>query len=133
MYKGSCLCGSVKYEVQGEIGPAYYCHCSRCRKASGSAFASNGVVASKDFIVVQGAESLKAFSREGVHRMFCSNCGSPVISRRDFGPDVVRVRLGTLDTPLDKGPAAHIFAASKAEWFAICDQLPQHAGWPPPL
>jgi hypothetical protein len=131
MYKGSCLCGAVKYEIRGELGPGFYCHCSRCRKASGSAFASNVVVASKDFVIVQGEESLGTFtSREGLDRTFCSNCGSSIMSRRGDFPQV-RVRLGTLDTACSTGPGAHIFVASKAEWFEIRDDLPQHSERPP--
>lgn len=128
MYKGSCLCGSVKYEVRGALGTAVYCHCSRCRKASGSAFASNAVVASSAFKIVQGEGSLKTFSTaEGVHRVFCSVCGSPILSRRDSFPDVLRLRLGTLDTPIEERPEAHIFVLSKADWYEIHDSLPQHA------
>lgn len=131
MYQGSCLCGTVRYEVRGEIGAGFFCHCSRCRKANGSAFASNAVVQARDFFIIQGQTTLKTFSVAGVHRVFCGDCGSPLISRRDALPDVVRLRIGTLDTPLQRGPGAHIFAASKAPWFQICDSLPQHAEWPP--
>jgi hypothetical protein len=131
MHTGSCLCGAVRYEVRGDLGTAVYCHCSRCRKASGSAFGSNAVVAVKDFVVVKGEDSLKTFSTpQGVHRMFCANCGSPIISRRDSFPDVLRLRLGTLDTAVPAAPSAHIFVASKAEWWEIRDQLPQHAERP---
>jgi hypothetical protein len=131
MHAGSCLCGAVKYEVRGEFQTAVYCHCSRCRKASGSAFASNAVAAARDFVVVKGQESLKVFSTpEGVHRSFCSNCGSPITSSRDSLPDVVRVRLGSLDTPVSVPPSAHIFVGSKAAWWEIRDQLPQHAERP---
>src|SRR3954465_3614797 len=119
MHKGSCLCGAIKYEIHGDLGPAFYCHCSRCRKASGSAFAANVVVAAKDFVVVEGEALLGSFrSSASMQRTFCSKCGSPIMSRRDNHPQV-RVRLGTFDTPLAKGPGAHIFVASKAEWFEI--------------
>ncbi|WCK69526.1 GFA family protein [Agrobacterium tumefaciens] len=128
MYKGSCLCSTVKYEVRGDLGPAIYCHCSRCRKATATAFATNAAVAASDFVIIEGESSLKAFdSLPGVQRFFCSNCGSPIISRRDKMPDVVRLRLGTLDTPLPAPPTAHYFVASKAEWFEIHDGLPQFA------
>src|SRR5262245_40928756 len=131
MHKGSCLCGAVKYEVRGEFESAVYCHRSRCRKAGGSAFASNAVASAKDFVVVAGKESLKTFSTpQGVHRQFCGNCGSPILSRRDSAPEVVRIRLGTVDTPLPHGPQAHIFVASKAPWWEILDKLPQHAERP---
>ena len=129
MYAGSCLCGVVKYEVRGAIGGSVCCHCSRCRKASGSAFAINAVVAAKDFVIVDGQASFKCFSTAaGVHRSFCAHCGSPVISRRDSLPDIVRLRLGTLDTPIAHGPEAHIYVGSKAEWFEIRDELPQFQG-----
>jgi hypothetical protein len=130
MHQGSCLCGKVKYEIHGGLSSAVYCHCSRCRKASGTAFASNAPIAEQDFVILTGAEALKDFATPaGTHRIFCANCGSPVYSRRDTLPGVLRVRLGLLDTPLAKGeaPAAHIFAASKASWFEIRDGLPQHA------
>jgi hypothetical protein len=122
----------VKYEVRGDFqGAAYYCHCSRCRKASGTAFGTNAIAAARDFILVQGEESLKKFSTPaGVNRYFCANCGSPLLSSRDSVPDVVRVRIGTLDTPLDQPPSAHIFVGSKAAWWEIRDQLPQHAERP---
>ncbi|HWK74276.1 MAG TPA: GFA family protein [Povalibacter sp.] len=126
MYQGSCLCGEVKYELTGEIGSGLFCHCSRCRKANGSAFAANAPIATADLRIVSGAALLKRFSTaEGVHRVFCSNCGSPLFSRRDHAPETLRLRLGTLDTPLTRGPQAHIFTASKAEWFEINDSLPQ--------
>ena len=132
MHSGSCLCGNVKYEVRGNLGAGFYCHCSRCRKASGSAFASNVIAAASEFVIVSGEESLKCFSTvEGSHRYFCGNCGSPIISRRDILPDVVRVRMGTLDSPLSQGPAAHIYVGSKAPWHKIHDQLPQHEERPP--
>jgi hypothetical protein len=130
MYRGSCLCGQVRYEIRGEIGIGYFCHCSRCRKATGTAFASSAVVAAKDFYVIQGAATLKSFSVNGLHRMFCAECGSPIISKRDAMPDAVRVRLGSLDTPLERGPKGHIFVDSKADWFEIHDFLPQYPQWP---
>lgn len=131
MHTGSCLCGAVRYEIRGDIGPGFYCHCSRCRKASGSAFASNAVVSLDDFVITAGADVLKTFVAEtGLHRSFCGNCGSPIISRRESVPQV-RVRVGTLDSPLAIGPQAHIYTESKAEWWEIRDELPQHPEAPP--
>lgn len=133
MQKGSCLCGAVRYVVHGEPGGAVFCHCSRCRKASGSAFAANAPIAAADFEISAGADAVKTFSTaEGVHRLFCAHCGSPIVSRRDSQPGVLRLRLGSLDTPLAPAarPAAHIFAASRADWYAITDELPQFAERP---
>ena len=131
MHAGSCLCGAVRYEIRGDIGPGFYCHCSRCRKAGGSAFASNAVVAADDFVVVQGEDALKTFAASsGLQRVFCCHCGSPIISRREGVPQV-RVRLGTLDTPLGQGPQTHIYTDSKADWWEIRDELPRYPDAPP--
>lgn len=132
MHSGSCLCGSVKYQVHGDFGSAAFCHCSRCRKVSGSAFAANVAIDAAAFEVISGADSLKSFNTpEGVHRTFCSSCGSPITSTRDSMPGVLRLRLGTLDTPVGSmRPSAHIFVASKADWYEIHDALPQFAERP---
>jgi hypothetical protein len=132
MIKGSCLCGTIRYEIRGELGPIVLCHCAQCRKAQGSAFAANAAVRTSDFAVVAGSDALVAYhSSPGKTRHFCRECGSPIISTRDSVPGFVRVRIGTLDSPLDARPSAHIFAASKAEWEDISDDLPRYAGLEP--
>lgn len=134
MQKGSCLCGAVTYVVHGEMSNAVFCHCERCRKASGSAFATNAVVDESAFEVAEGSDAIKVFSTAaGVHRWFCAHCGSPLISKRDALPGVVRLRMGTLDgASAPVRPAAHIFTASKADWYDIQDTLPQFAERPTP-
>ncbi len=132
MIKGSCLCGAIRYEIRGELGPIVLCHCAQCRKAQGSAFAANAAVRTADFAIVAGSGSLAAYeSSPGKKRHFCRDCGSPIISTRDSAPDFVRVRIGTLDSPVGARPSAHIYAASKAGWYEILDRLPQHAALEP--
>ncbi|MES2181288.1 MAG: GFA family protein [Pseudomonadota bacterium] len=127
MHKGSCLCGSVTYEISGELGPVLFCHCTRCRKANGSAFTAVVPVPSASFNIVKGAEFLRTYQTEtGVQRIFCSNCGSPIIGKRESAPETVRVRIGTLDTPLETKATGHIFVGSKAEWYDIDDHMPQY-------
>ena len=126
MHKGSCLCGAVTYEIKGDIGDAYFCHCKRCRKASGSAFASNARISPGQFTLLTGQESLKSFYHEGsgLTRKFCAECGSPIVGERTEA-GMMTVRLGSLDTPLARRPVGHIFTGSKAEWDEITDDLPQ--------
>ncbi len=132
MHEGRCLCGEVRYEVRGEIGPIVLCHCSQCRRAQGSAFGANAEVRAADFVVVAGAASIRDFeSSPGKWRSFCSLCGSPLYSRRADRIGAVRLRVGTVETPLARRPVAHIFATSKAEWFEILDDLPQYEGTEP--
>ncbi len=132
MLRGSCLCGAVRFEIDAELGQIVCCHCSQCRKAQGGAFATNASVPAAAFRLVQGEDRLRAFeSSPGKERVFCSVCGSPILSRRSSRPDAVRVRLGTLDSPVSARPSAHIFAGSKADWWEIRDELPQYDGVEP--
>ncbi len=131
MYQGCCLCGAVHYEVQGELGAIGVCHCKRCRKSNGTAFNAVVPVRTQDFHLQSGQEALKEYtSSPGVHRVFCGVCGSPLYSRRDAQPELLRLRLGTLDTPVSGKPAAHIFVADKAEWYEIHDDAPKYEQMP---
>lgn len=104
-YRGSCLCGGIQYEIQGEIGEILQCHCQRCRKANGAAYAVNAPIRKADFKIVQGEALLKEFqSTKTTQRCFCSSCGSPIISIKTETPDFYRLRIGTLDTPLAQKP-----------------------------
>jgi len=131
MHKGSCLCGAVEYEIDGALGPIVYCHCSRCRKATGSAFTAVSPVASSDFRIVKGEEHLYSYRHNnGFIRDFCGTCGSPIIGKRENLPEIVRVRIGTLDTPNFAKVSSHIFVDSKAEWENILDDAPQYQEHP---
>ena len=123
---GQCLCGGVRFEITGRIGPVVYCHCSRCQKASGSAFAANADVRRTYWRFACGEELLREYeSSPGQFRAFCSHCGSPIYRRRADDPDVVRVRLGVLDGDPERRSLAHFWVSSKAPWFEISDGLPQ--------
>jgi hypothetical protein len=76
---------------------------------------------------VKGEEILRDYCNDaGVHRLFCGNCGSPIIGKRDNAPETVRLRIGTLDTPVNAKVSAHIFVGSKAEWDEIHDGAPEY-------
>ena len=127
MLDGSCLCGAVKYQIDGELGPIVCCHCSMCRKAQGTAFATNAPVEAARFRITHGEQALRPYSSSpGKWRCFCSICGSPLFSKTESHPGTIRLRIGTLDSKIPARPTAHIHVASKAEWFDILDGLPQH-------
>ena len=106
MLLGSCLCGGVQYEYDGDLGPIAMCHCSQCRRAQGSAYATNSPVQAAQFRFVTGQELIKEFeSRPGKKRAFCRECGSPLYSRLDSKPDLLRLRIGTLKTAINAKPA----------------------------
>ncbi len=128
MYTGSCLCGSVRFRIHAELAPIQICHCGQCRKAQGGPFATNIPVESSAFEWLAGRELLRAFeSTPGKLRHFCGTCGSPVYSERSSVPGVMRLRAGLLDGPLGTPIESHAYVASKADWWTINDNLPQHA------
>lgn len=127
MLKGSCLCNGIQYEIDSELGKIMQCHCQKCRKANGSAFAVNAPIPTQSFKYIKGEELTSEFeSTPGVFRVFCSRCASPLYSRRPAEPEILRLRIGTLDTPLTTKPAMHIFVGSKAEWNEVTDNIPQY-------
>jgi hypothetical protein len=127
MLSGRCLCGSVRYELHGKVGPVAYCHCRMCQRANGSAFAANAPVRARYLAWIAGRDTIVEYeSSPGKFRAFCPKCGSPVYSRRASEPDVFRIRLGTLDGDPERRPFAHFWVSSKAPWFEITDDLPQY-------
>ncbi len=132
MHTGSCLCGAIRYEITTELGDFGYCHCRSCRKASGSAHAANAPVDRAGFRFLGGKETLREYeSSPGKFRVFCSTCGSPLYAYMSATPEVLRLRLGSLDTPFAKQPKAHTFVADKAAWEPISGDLPQFPEWAP--
>jgi hypothetical protein len=132
MPKGSCLCGAIRYEVEGALEGIDHCHCSRCRRSHGSPFATFGRTLKTNFRILAGAESLKDFaSSDAVTRSFCEQCGSSLLFRHAAAPEFDFVAVGTLDDDPGNRPESHIFVGSKASWYEISDDLPQHDEYPP--
>jgi hypothetical protein len=122
---GKCLCGAVQYSVQDEFKYALNCHCSNCRRATGSAFKPFAGIERSKLSITDGKDALLLFGEEHAHDARCKKCGSFLYSLVRDG-EYVHVTLGTLvDTPTIR-PTAHIFVGSKAPWHTITDQLPQH-------
>lgn len=134
MLRGSCLCGGVRYEVLGALHKPLYCHCSMCRKAHATAFRARAGVRSNEFHLLSGDDLLTYYeSSPGNHRGFCKVCGSPIVSRFDVAPEWLGLPLGALDDDPGVRPQMHVYVGSKAPWFTITDDLPQHAAKPPTM
>ncbi len=132
IYSGGCLCSGIRFEILGGIRNIVYCHCSRCRKAQGSVFAANGIVAAADFRIAVGESLLTGYeSTLGQTRFFCRICGSPIMSKSTARPNQVRVRLGAIESDITERPMAHIFATSKSNWEEIAGNLPQYDAYEP--
>jgi hypothetical protein len=126
MLTGRCLCGAVRFEIDGDLGPIAFCHCVECRRASGSAFAANANVAKSAHRFSSGAAAIVEYeSSPDKFRAFCGRCGSPLYSRTNADPEALRIRLGTLDQDPGGRPRLHVWTSEKAAWFEIADELPQ--------
>jgi hypothetical protein len=128
--QGDCLCGGIRYEVDGPLTDVGNCHCSMCRRFHGAAFATYAKVGAGNFRWLSGHELLRVYETSpGIGWAFCRICGSslgvPMQGR------LSEVTLGSLDSDPGVRPAEHIFVGSKAPWFEITDDLPQHDTWPP--
>lgn len=121
MLYGSCLCGTVTYEIAQEAEKLIFCHCSLCRKFTGSAFSSVSVVAASAFNIVTGQSYVRAFERMGTRRHFCQQCGSGIYACSENLTDSYILYVGTLDTPLYPQNKVHLFLESKADW----DETPE--------
>ena len=132
MHHGSCLCGGVAYEIDGEIGPIVFCHCSMCRRWHGTAFRTRAAVRKSAFRFVRGEDLITEYrSSPDTLKRFCRVCGSPLVNSWDPEPEHYGLALGTLATDPGRRPACHIFVGSKAPWYEIADDLPQFAEFPP--
>ena len=131
MITGRCQCASVQYEVKGELKDFCHCHCSICRRLHGAAFASWGGIARDEFAYISGANHVKTYSfSENADSVFCGDCGSTILV--DFKPEaeMLYITLGTVDGDVTCPPGFHQFVGSKAPWYQIHDDLPQHDAWP---
>lgn len=130
MTTGSCLCGTVRYEISGPYQWMTHCHCSMCRKQSGALFGTNLGVRRENFRWLQGEDAIVHYrSSAAVGRPFCRECGSPLPDVPDDG--MAACPAGGLADDLDAKPQAHIFAGSKSPMHDITDDLKRFEEYPP--
>ena len=130
--EGSCLCGSVRYEINNNLGIFQYCHCSRCRKITGSAHASNMIIDMSQFQWLSGESFVGRYAPEDTKYFtsaFCTQCGSN-LPWQPKGVDSIIIPAGTLDEHPGIEPDKSIFCASRAEWYIPTNELPQHDAMP---
>jgi len=129
LLSGKCLCGALRYVVEDQFRYALNCHCSNCRRATGSAFKPFAGIERGRFRITDGTDLLLMFGDESGHDARCGKCGSLLYSLVREAT-YVHVTLGTLVDPPTIRPTAHIFVGSKAPWFTITDDLPQYEELP---
>jgi len=124
---GRCFCGAVHYEVADQFAYAANCHCSNCRRTTGSAFKPFAGIEREKLTIIAGENERMIFGDDESHDAHCARCGSLLYSLVRDGA-WVHVAMGTLLDDPSIRPTAHIFVGSKAPWFTITDGLPQYDG-----
>jgi hypothetical protein len=125
-HPGSCLCGAVRFEIAGDFERFYLCHCSRCRKDSGSAHGANLFSSSATLTWLSGEDQVRVFNVPGTrHRhAFCATCGSALPDLQMNGA-LLKVPAGSLDGAVTIRPDAHIFCSSRANWDDALEDIPK--------
>jgi hypothetical protein len=123
MHSGSCLCGAVRIEVEGELPGPDACHCSQCRKTSGHVWASTDVPRAR--VTIRGDDAVTWYrSSEKVRRGFCATCGSALFWD-PLGLDYIGIAMGAFDPPTGTHLAIHVHVADKSDYYDITDGVPQ--------
>jgi hypothetical protein len=134
MRTGGCLCGAVRYESAGEPLFSLQCHCRDCQRSSGTAYIAAMRVPSALFRITQGTPRRfvgKSDSGNQITRVFCGDCGSPLYVQVSTRPDIVGIRVGTLDDPSGFRADADIFIKSAQPWDHMDPALPKYPAYPP--
>ena len=128
---GSCLCGNVRFEIDGRVSPIGLCHCSLCRKETGTGAAAQLITSRKSLRFTAGEHLLNTFHKpSGFGTRFCTQCGSPMPKLHPSGK-IYWVPAGALDDDPGVPVAMHIYVGSKAPWDEIAGDAVQHIeDWP---
>lgn len=120
---GGCLCGGIRFELTAAPARAGYCHCTRCRRRTGTAASINAGVAGGHFHLIRGDELLKAWRHPdgGWEKLFCAGCGSHIMSRNPDDHAEMGIRMGAFDGDPGVRPSYRQFVAYAAPWEPIPD------------
>ena len=130
-YLGSCLCGNIQYEVDGEFENFFLCHCKSCRKDTGSAHAANLFSSKAKLKWVKGENEVREFNykNSGHIKAFCPNCSS-ALPNIQLNKTLLVVPAGSLDTDIDITPTGHIYLKEKAVWDYNLENAPKYEELP---
>lgn len=127
---GGCLCGQVRYELEGAPKHVFYCHCTDCQKETGGPFSTELYVRAEQIKLSGGMKTFVVTGDSGknVVRNFCSKCSSVVMTEFEVDPESVCIKACSLDDPSWLKPEFHLYVKSKQSWFEIFDDLPRYDG-----
>ena len=127
---GGCLCGKIRYSVSQPVEKIIACHCTHCQKASGAGASHNTVVPASAFTITVGTPKLFADTPDSgniLNRYFCGDCGTPIYNQRTKTPEMVVIKVGTLDDSNDMKLVMNIWTKSARPWMAIDPASECHA------
>ena len=128
-YSGECLCGNIRYKLEGEAIFSVVCHCKNCQKQSGSAFSIN-IVCKQEQVKLTGQLSTyedRSDAGNQVFRKFCGTCGSPILSELTAYPGLIALKVGTLDDSSNVTPSSQVWCDSGQGWLTIDSDMPKFA------
>lgn len=127
---GKCLCGTIQFKITGVVPNLYQCHCSLCRKQSGSSSNAATLIHENNFSWLSGEDRISKYKMEdGFTSHFCPTCGSPVPNRlRET--DKFWIPAGLLAGEIDSQIVVHLHTKSKASWEKILNKGKQYDEMP---
>jgi hypothetical protein len=130
-HHGSCLCGQVRFEIEGDFQRFFLCHCEYCRKDTGSAHAANLFSSTATLKWLSGEDNVRQFDLPATRhsKSFCDTCGSALPIKQRSG-ELLVVPAGSLDSEVLIKPKAHVFVASRASWDNSLDAIPAFDRFP---
>ena len=131
-FRGGCLCGRLRYEIDRRHLNAMHCYCGMCRKAHGTAFSTHVVLRPDQVHWRREDAELRAYeSSRGAYRKFCGHCGAHLLVHGQTGDDTLAVPAGTLDGDPRLTIIGHMYVRERVSWATIEDDLPKYEEWPP--
>ena len=131
MADGGCLCGALRYRVEGAALEAGYCHCTMCQRSTGATALAWVSFPTEAFAYIEGEPTIYPSSSWG-QREFCGRCGAQICFRgTEADAKTVEINVGGLDDPSAFPPDHHIFWADRIPWFETADDFPHFETWKP--
>lgn len=131
MITGGCLCGKIRYSISQVVQNIIACNCTHCQKASGSGMSHNTVVPTSAFTLMSGQPKVFADTADSgnkLFRAFCPDCGSPIYSQREKTPEMMIVKVGSLDDSNAMKLVMHIWTKSARPWAPISPDTERYPG-----
>jgi hypothetical protein len=113
----------VRFELSEPARVAYYCHCTRCQRRTGTGSSVQAAVDGSSFRLVRGEELVQAWRHPdgGFEKCFCRECGAHLFSRNPDDPAQMSVRMAAFDGDPGVRPSFHAYTAYAPEWAPVPD------------